>query len=76
MTLASLLALLERLYLPSCYKIRQSFCSTSDNLNRLTYVIDYKIFAGIIFFFVSLSIFIIATHRVVVWVPLVALVSV
>ena len=57
-----------------------------DNLLRLTYVIDFKlggncgvltvIFAGMIFFFVSLFIFIIATHRLVVWVPLVVLVGV
>ena len=57
-----------------------------DNLRRLTYVIDFKlggnygvltvIFAGMVFFFVSLFIFIIATHRVVVWVPLVVLVGV
>jgi hypothetical protein len=61
----------------------QNLC---DNLRRLTYVIDYKlggncgvltvIFAGMVFFFVSLFIFIIATHPVVVWVPLVVLVGV
>lgn len=56
-----------------------------DTLRRLTYIIDYRlggnygvltvIFAGMVFFFVSLFIFIIATHRVVVWVPLVVLVG-
>jgi len=57
-----------------------------DNLLRLKYVIDFKlggncgvlivIFAGMIFFFVSLFIFIIVAHRLVMWVPLVVLVGV
>jgi hypothetical protein len=64
----------------SCHACHKIF----DDLGRVTYITDHKLnthygvltvtSAGMIFFFVSLFIFVITTQRMVVWVPTVVLV--